>query len=63
MLKEEFLNATKERGGHVDDEEEESGVDGEKTWLEKEDAVVREKRAEKDLLFPLLIIRTKQLTE
>ena len=30
-MKEEFLNATKERGGHVDDEEEESGVDGEKT--------------------------------
>ena len=30
VLKEEFLNATKERGGHVDDEEE-SGVDGEKT--------------------------------
>ena len=31
LLKEEFLNATKERRGHVDDEEEESGVDGEKT--------------------------------
>ena len=29
-MKEEFLNATKERRGHVD-EEEESGVDGEKT--------------------------------
>ena len=31
--------------------------------LEKEDAVVRGKRAEKDLLFLLLIIRTQQLTE
>ena len=61
-MKKEFLNATKERRGHVDDKEE-SGVDGEETLLEKEDAVVRGKRAEKDLLFFLLVLRTQQLTE
>ena len=61
-MKKEFLNATKERRVHVDDEEE-SGVDGVEIRLKKEDAVVRGKRAEKDLLFLLLIIRAQQLTE